>query len=76
MPPVCAPWEDLDCLKKKKKKYFTMVLQGDLHDCWGELTNVNITEKSQAVGYQLLSEMGDATSVFMDFSAFPLLCSF
>lgn len=53
-----------------------MVLQGDLHDCWGELTNVNITEKSQAVGYQLLSEMGDATSVFMDFSAFPLLCSF
>lgn len=43
-----------------------MVLEGDLHDCWGELTDVNITEKSQAVGYQLLSEMGNMTSVFTD----------
>lgn len=62
MPLLCARREDLDFLRRK---YFTMVLQGDVHDCWGELINVNVTEKSQAVEYHLLSEMGDVTSVFM-----------
>lgn len=58
----------------KRKKYFTMVLQDDLHDCWGELTTVNITEKSQAVGYQLLSEMDDVTSVskYYRLQCFPI----